>query len=331
MSAGPQRVAIVRVDGIGDALMLAPLVAALRDAGHELGAVLSTRNRDAFGPGTFARVHALERYAWPQHGSTPESYARALAEVRDARYDVALIASEEPEAYRFAREAGIARRVGFTNGWEKPLKSLWARGNLTTAIVRPASAARAREHEVRTLFALGAGLHGESEPTRDVARLAPLVVAQPVVRHGRVVVQAASKYAAAGFVSDAFAGLARAIAAERPVVAVADAADEETARLVAQKAAVPCEIPATVDDWKRLIAGADALVTLDSGAAHVAGMTGTPCVDLFASSPHVAADIARWAPWAAPSRELVVLAPPQPNLGADVVAAVADLLGGGAR
>ena len=166
---------------------------------------------------------------------------------------------------------------------------MWARGNLTTAIVRPASAARAREHEVRTLFALGAGLHGESEPTRDVARLAPLVVAQPVERHGRVVVQAASKYAAAGFVSDAFAALARAIAAERPVVAVADAADEETARLVAQKAAVPCEIPATVDDWKRLIAGADALVTLDSGAAHVAGMTGIPCVDLFASGPHVAA------------------------------------------
>ena len=61
MSAGPQRVAIVRVDGIGDALMLVPLVAALRDAGHELGAVLSTRNRDAFAPGTFARVHALER------------------------------------------------------------------------------------------------------------------------------------------------------------------------------------------------------------------------------------------------------------------------------
>jgi hypothetical protein len=40
-------VLLVRLDGIGDALVCAPLVAALRDAGHELGAVFSTRNRSS--------------------------------------------------------------------------------------------------------------------------------------------------------------------------------------------------------------------------------------------------------------------------------------------
>jgi ADP-heptose:LPS heptosyltransferase len=54
--------------------------------------------------------------------------------------------------------------------------------------------------------------------------------------------------------------------------------------------------------WIACIAGARALVTPDSGAAHVAGMTGVPCVDCFAPSASVAYDAARWRPWAAPSR-----------------------------
>ncbi len=155
-----ERILIVRGDGIGDALMLAPLVAALRDAGHALGAVLSTRNAQVYAQDVLERVHVLERIPWPRHGSTRESFAQALAGARDARYDVALIASEEPEAYKFARETGVLRRVGFTNGWEKPFKGLWTRGQLTRALRRPASAGRVREHEVETLFApLGAGLH----------------------------------------------------------------------------------------------------------------------------------------------------------------------------
>ena len=38
---------LVRTDGVGDALVCAPLLAALRDAGHEVGALLSTRNAEA--------------------------------------------------------------------------------------------------------------------------------------------------------------------------------------------------------------------------------------------------------------------------------------------
>jgi ADP-heptose:LPS heptosyltransferase len=329
MSERRLRVALVRLDGIGDALTLAPLVAALRDAGHELGAVLSTRNREAFLPATFSHVHALERIPWPRHGSTPDSYARALDEARAVSYDVALVASEEPEAYRFARAAAIQRRVGFTNGWEKPLKSVWTRAQLSAAIVRPASAARAREHEVETLFRLGAGLHAELAPTRDAARLRPLLVAGEPPASGCVVVQVASKYADRGMVSDAFAAIARALAGSRETIAVADATDEEMARLVAQKAGVACEIPHTVDDWKRRIASAAAVVTLDSGAAHVAGMLGTPCVDLFASGPHAAADVVRWSPWAAPSRIIVLARPPQEGLAAEAVRAVDELLDAG--
>lgn len=323
-----ERILLVRMDGIGDALALAPLIAALRDAGHELGAVLSTGNHDAFAPGAFARVHVLERIPWPRHGSTAETYARALRETTASRYGVALIASEEPEAYRLARAAGIGRRIGFTNRWEKPLKGFWSRAQLTTAIHRAASVGRARQHEVETLFALGAGLHAEPSPTRDVRRLAPLVVAG-APHHGRVVLQVGAKHAGLGLDAGAFVALAHRIGSRYPLVAVASGADAAFARSVAENAGVRLELPPALDAWKRLIAGARAVVTLDSGAAHVAGMVGVPCVDIFPNGPHVAAEMRRWSPWAGAAR-LIVANPASHTLPEEAARALDDVLAKGA-
>lgn len=312
------------MDGIGDALAMTPLIAALRDAGHELGVVLGTGNRDAFVPDAFARVHVLERIPWPLHGSTRETYERALGEAAAVHYDAALIASEEPEAFRLARAAGITRRIGFTNGWEKPFKSVWSRAQLTKALHRPASAARARRHEVETLFELGAGLHVETSPTRDVRRLAPLVVDE-VRSHGRVVLQTGVKHAERGLDAGTFVALARRIASRYALVIVASSAEAAFARSVAEKADAPLELPATLAAWKGIVAGARAVVTLDSGAAHVAGMTGVPCVDIFPDGPHTAQDMRRWSPWAAPARLLVAKATPD-ALAADAFGALDDLL-----
>jgi len=295
----PRNVVLVRMDGIGDALALAPLIAALRDAGHRLAAVLSTRNRDAFAPLTFAHVHVLERIPWPAHGSTRATYDGALADARAAAYDVALIASEEPEAYRFAREARIGTRVGFTNGFEKPLKSLWTRTQLTRALVRPASAEREREHEVETLFRLGEGLHAEAEPTRDPSRLRPLVVGD-VPRHGRVVVQLTQKLDALGVAPEELRDALHDVACALPTIAVADPREEPYARELAASSGLDLRITESPAEWKALIAGATAVVTPDSGAAHVAGMTGVGCVDLFADGPDTGAALRRWYPWASP-------------------------------
>jgi ADP-heptose:LPS heptosyltransferase len=298
-------VLLVRADGIGDALACAPLVAALRDAGHTVGAVLGTANAAIYAKRAFSRVHVLERIAWPRHGSTPASRARALAELRAERYDAALIASEEVDAYTLPRDAGIARRVGFVNGVEKPLKSLWARATLTSAVVRPASARRARRHEVEALFALGAGLHGERVPTRALRRLRPLVLDDDVAPHGAVVVQASSKLEAYGLGREGFAAIVRALAAHglRVLVVGEDAA---FAGAVAEASGARSELGLDVVAWKARIAGARALVTPDSGAAHVAGMLGIPTVDCFPLGDATAFDIARWRPWAAPARTFVL-------------------------
>jgi ADP-heptose:LPS heptosyltransferase len=295
-------VLLVRADGIGDALACAPLVAALRAAGHRVGAVLGTRNRDVFAPGAFDHVHVLERIPWPRHGSTPASRRSALAAARAARYDIALVASEEIDAYAFARDARIPERIGFINGWEKPLKSLRVGPLLLTrALVRPASAERERHHEVVTLFRLGRGLHREPVPTRDLARLRPLVIGQRAVPHGRVVVQASAKFAAAGLDAAAFVAATRELEARglRPLVVGEDAA---FANGIAEAAGVGVAAGLDVAAWKAVIAGARAVVTPDSGAAHVAGMLGVPCVDCFA--PAGARAMARWTPWAAPFRAI---------------------------
>ncbi len=320
-----KRILMVRADGIGDALCLAPLVCALRDAGHELGALLSTANAQAFAERTFERVHVVERIPWPAHGSTPESYKIARAQARVALYDVALIASEEPEAYRFANEIRAPARIGFINGWEKPLKSFWARTQLTRAIARSASPERAREHEVETLFRLGAGLHDEDYPTSDLARLRPLVVDDRSRLEGDVHVAFQVVAKAVSDRIDEHATIVRAIAAQYPVVVVGAAADAALVRAVATAAGTVERIFERVADWREALARMRAIVTGDSGAAHVAGMAGVPCVDLFPAGPHAAHDVARWSPWAGASRTLIVGPEPSGNARA-IVASLREML-----
>lgn len=323
-------VLLVRGDGIGDALACAPLVAALRDAGHAVAALLSVQNRHAFAARAFERVHVLERIPWPAHGSTPVSRRIALAGMRAARYDVALVASEEMEAYALAREADVPRRVGFTNGWQKPFKTLRVRRMLTSALVRPAAARAANEHEIQTLFRLGAGLHGETFPTRDAARLRPLVLDAPVSRNGCVAVQISRKFERRGLDEAAYVALARELRRRGafPLVLGDDAAF--VAR-VGELAGVPAATGLATRTWKERLAGASAVVTPDSGAAHVAGLVGVPCVDVFASDATTALDIARWRPWLGPVRTRVLDATSPPDVFARAVADdVAALLERGA-
>ncbi len=184
----------------------------------------------------------MERYPWPLHGSTPESRAAALAEVRARDYDVALIPSEEPDAYRFAADAGIRVRVGFTNGFEKPLKSLWARGLLTRALVRPASARRARRNEVETLFELGAGLHARGAADagcrRGCGRSSSI---RPRRRAAASSSSSRRSYARYGFGAEAQVRAFGALAAAGPACALGDPADLAGAREIAAAAGLTLE------------------------------------------------------------------------------------------
>jgi ADP-heptose:LPS heptosyltransferase len=292
------KIVLIRVDAIGDALVTTPLIAALRENGHDVGVVLSDANARVFDEHAIAWSHVLERIPWPRHGSTAQSHARTLAEMRDRTYDIALIASEEPEAYAIANEAGIPQRIGFHNGWQKPLKSLWIATQCTSTIYRPAVAENAREHEVETLYKLGARFVAQAAPPRDPSRLAPLLLASVPDRDTGVVVQITPKWRASGVSDDALVAVLRALAS-RDLRAVAAASEKDFAMAIASRASVPLDVFVTLGPWKIAVAQAATIVTPDTGSAHLAGMLGTPCVDCF---PHedFALRERRWSPWAAP-------------------------------
>lgn len=286
---------LVRLDGIGDALVCTPLIAALHDAGHELGLALSDRNAAVFAPGAAQTVHVLERIPWPRHGSTPISRAMAEAEIAAGRYDAALIASEEPEAYELAH--GIPQRVGFVTGWAKPFKTWWARRRLTTALVRAATAARERAHEVEVLFRLGRDFVGAREPERDANALRPWIVAGPVPQRDGIVVQLGAKWLKDGVGEDALQRATRTLRERGARFVVAPA---ECAAVAALLPDLTLEAPAGLRDWIGRIDAAATVVTVDTGAAHLAGMLGVPVVDVF---PDAGFDdlTRRWRPWASSS------------------------------
>jgi ADP-heptose:LPS heptosyltransferase len=289
------RVLLVRLDGIGDALVCTPLIDALRRAGHDVGLALSDRNAAVFAPGTAFATHVLERIPWPRHGSTPASRARADGEIATQGYDVALIASEEPEAYELA--APVPRRIGFTTGWAKPFKSAWIERRVTSAIRRAATVRGADAHEVEVLLRLGSDLV-TAPAERDAARLRPWITGPgPVPERRGVLVQLGAKWNAAGMTGTV---LARLIAALHERGARFMAAPSEGAAVQTQFPAVTVDTPETTRDWIESVDAAAQLVSPDTGAAHLAGMIGVPVVDVFPDA-HFDAQTHRWRPWASSS------------------------------
>jgi len=287
------RVLLVRLDGIGDAAVCAPLIAALREAGHDVGLASTTRNAGLFRPEVLLAEHILERIAWPAHGSTAESTARAKAEIAAQRYDVALIASEEPEAYALA--APIRERVGFTTGWSRPIKTLWVRGRTTRTVGRSQHAGAGTAHEVEVLYRLVAGLVRRDAPPADVASLAPLFVAASSRGRTGTVLQAGPKWRASGIADDDLRALVARLQPRglRVVAAPSDAA------AAGESLGVVPETFVDLHGWVAAIDGAAALLTVDTGAAHVAGMLGLRIADVFPDE-RFDTQVRRWRPWASP-------------------------------
>jgi ADP-heptose:LPS heptosyltransferase len=289
------RVLLVRLDGIGDALVCTPLIAALRTAGHDVGLALSDRNAAVFASETATATHVLERIPWPRHGSTTASRAQAEAEIAAQRYDVALIASEEPEAYELA--APVPRRVGFTTGWAKPFKSAWIKRRLTTVIRRAATVRGADAHEAEIMLRLGRDL-AAAPAERDALRLRRLIAGSaPVPERRGVLVQLGAKWRALG-IADAVLRRLTAMLHERGARFIA--APNERDAVQAAFPALTIDAPPTTRDWIARVDAAAALVSPDTGAAHLAGMIGVPVVDVFADA-HFDAQTRRWRPWASSS------------------------------
>jgi ADP-heptose:LPS heptosyltransferase len=279
-------VLIVRLDAIGDALALVPLLASLRERGSRIDVVLSQKNAGAFSKSAVDRVYVEE----PGLGERLSRNA----------YDYALVATEDASGYRLARASGAPVRAGFQNGWGKPLKSLWARALLTRTVYRTAGLDPEAPHECQVLFQLGAGI-APARISRDAKLLRRFVVDHEPSPDGRVVVQVTDKWQRLGASAAGLVTLVREVHQRYPTRFVAAETERGFAQRVAVDAGIPIEYFRELGPWKDAIASAKAVVAPDSGAVHVAGMTGTPVVAAFAKE-HFALQTGRWSPWAAPYR-----------------------------
>jgi ADP-heptose:LPS heptosyltransferase len=274
------QVLIVRLDAIGDALALTPLLLALRERDIPVDLLLSERNLDAFS----ARA-ARRRFTDPNA-------------VVAGSYSHVLVATEDASGYRIAKASGAGHRIGFVNGWGKPLKTLWARSLLTSEKFRAAGLDARAPHESAVLFELGRELLGDTAPSHDATLLAPLVLDNVPPRGTNVVLQVTDKWERLGIPLADVALVARATHAR------AVGAASETSALVrfADAGGGAVERFESLVPWKDAIASAAVVIAPDSGALHVAGMTGTPCVAVFPPTGDFALQTARWSPWAAPHR-----------------------------
>jgi ADP-heptose:LPS heptosyltransferase len=295
-------VLIIRLDRIGDALALTPLLAALRRREIPVDVVLRDSNAGVFAARAARRVVTAD---FELRSSTRPNLAaveRLGRELRAHAYSHVLVATEDPGGYRLASAVAAPVRIGFADWRGKPLKALWSRRMLTATIHRSAGLDPRALHECEVLFALGGMLVGDEHPTRDPVELRPLLLESEPARDERVAVQVTDKWQRLGIPFESVVALVRRITAGGTPQLFAAANEVRYAETVANASGIALTTFDSIEPWKRATGAAAAIITPDSGALHLAGMLGTPVVAVFPPSRSYALQVARWAPWAAPHR-----------------------------
>jgi len=303
-----EAILLVRLDGVGDAALCIPALEGLRRVfpGASFGAICSKANAMLFSD-RVASIHVYD-----EDHPVAELRGQLIAQ----RYTRALIATEEVAGYQLGRLSGAPRRAGFWHGLQKPFKSLWQRSQLTAAVYRPAAWIASPEHEVTTLYRLAEAL----------GALAPVPAAPHDLRiwlrversdaaraaNGALAFQITPKLLTGGWAPTSLAQLVSTTAAASGydrIVLLASTQDEGLACSVMEQmppgaARIDVLASLSVPRWLGALDCAVALVTPDTGPAHVAGMLGAGVIDLFDE-----ADFDRlsqqWHPWAGASRCLV--------------------------
>jgi ADP-heptose:LPS heptosyltransferase len=297
-------VLVIRLDAIGDALALTPLLAELRKRAIPVDVVLRAVNAEAYSSLATRAVYVAPFALRSSTSANRQAIAAFGTRLSKNAYSHVLVATEDPGGYRLARAIGAPQRVGFVNGWGKAFKTLWARAMLTRAIVRSAGLDPNAPHECEVLWKLGESLVDGDTISRDPGVLRPLILDADIPRGATVAFQVSDKWERLGMDFTQVVRALRAASELGTVRAIAAASEAAYAQRIADVARVEVERYSSLGPWKEAIAGAAALVAPDGGAIHVAGMVGTPTVAVYPPIRDLDLQIARWSPWAAPYRSI---------------------------
>ncbi|HUA08659.1 MAG TPA: glycosyltransferase family 9 protein [Candidatus Acidoferrales bacterium] len=304
MAQSSPSVLVIRLDGIGDALALTPLLAALRERAIPVDLVMRAVNAEVFSTRAARAVYVAPFALRSSTRANRREISDFGTRLRENGYSHVLVATEDPGGYRLARATGAPHRIGFVNGWGKPFKTIWASLLLTSAVVRSAGLDPHAAHECAVQWKLGESLLRERPIPREPSMLRPLILQNDVARGDRIAFQISDKWERLGISFDQVVAALRAVQRAGSLHAIASESEAGYAQRVADAAGVSIERYVSLYPWKEAIARAAALVAPDSGAIHVAGMVGTPTVAVFPPVRDFDLQLARWAPWAAPYRAL---------------------------
>ncbi len=304
MRAGT-KVAIVRLDALGDTLLSTPAIDYLQ---REVGAanllvLVSPGLGQIFGS------------AIPHQEIAPDwSEAQIAALIDDFGADIVFVFSEKKRALRAAHLSKAGQRIGFDPGWSQPIRSLEVKRFLTMRfpIVNSLDSA-SRYHEVERYCRLvGKGL---SHKFINGAGLRLFSLEGPLEERGEGAppgFQWARKWLADGWPESTLVALLEAMPLDTTIF-VAPGEQEWARTLIPseRQARVRC-LPELVD-YAREVAACRYLLSIDTGAVHVAAAVGTPVVDVFPESgaQHT---VPRWRPWMVPHQ---IVLKPSPTQGLD--------------
>jgi heptosyltransferase-2 len=283
----PSRILVILPNWLGDTVMAGPCLRALRRR-------YPAARIDVLGTAASAELLAgspwFDRhFAW---GGSALSRLRAASRLRDGRHDLCLLLPNSFASALAARLAGARRIVGYRRDGRGPLLTLALPWHGMT------------QPQVRAFLALAAAC-GCAElderldlPVGEADRRAAAALLASLPRGPLVVLNPGSNWPSKRWPAERFAEVADALAGGDAcgVAVICGPGEREAAESVRSFARVPVRVfadpPLPLGTLKALLAGADLLVTNDSGPRHIARALGTPVVSLFGpvAPSHTAAE-----------------------------------------
>lgn len=334
-----KKILILRLDGLGDTLLTLPLIDGLKRCRPDCEITFLASPRGAAVFAADPRISQL----WV-HELTALSRTEKIAlgrQIQAAAFDQVFCLNEKfwPAVWTYMSNATF--RVGFDPGWSQPPKTLLRRLTLTHRLPSANDPSQASAHEVERYAALAAltGCPDAAGPMRltlppaaqewakaVLAELAPDPDAVPISLH------LSAKWGSEGWGNETCLEAAHALLDRFPQARLAVTAGPGEERFFEKAAAVlPPERfrlfhRLELMQWAALVSRCRALVSMDTGAVHLAAAVQTPVAAVFPAKNFVHAS-SRWSPWQVPHRILRRPAPvSRDKFYADLCAAVEELL-----
>lgn len=286
--AGVRRLLVVRPDNLGDVLLAAPALAALRAACPRARIDLLASPAGAGAAALLPEVDEVlvARVSWQRFTGPPD--VELVAELESRGHDAAVLFtsfSQSPWAGAYVCQlAGIPVRAGLSKEFGGAALTHW--------VPAPDDALHQVDRAAHLLErigvpARGTALHARVDPASRVSAAAALSAAGVDPDAPHAVLLPGASCASRRYPADRFHAVAGRLAAAGVPVAVCGSAGER--ELVEQVAGARSGVVALAGELDvpglgALLAGAAVVVANNSGGMHLADAVGTPVVALFAGT-----------------------------------------------